>query len=180
MKRYVSLLKGTKFKKNNKLKSLFLLKKSNEEKENEDKESNNVLPNITSSKSIKKGKDDTKNFIKLLKRKSRLSKIYEDYEDLFFYLLKHQKKIDILEVKSNKNRIKKKDDKLDKDTYESESEDDFNKESNNMDINTIFYKKIYLGLIEDKQFWESFYFPKAIYKIIYRKTRLKQKEILNF
>ena len=180
MKRYVSLLKGTKFKKNNKLKSLFLLKKTNEEKENEDKESNNVLPNITSSKSIKKGKDDTKNFVKLLKRKSRLSKIYEDYEDLFFYLLKHQKKIDILEVKSNKNRIKKKDDKLDKDTYESESEDDFNKESNNIDINTIFYKKIFLGLIENKQFWESFYFPKAIYKIIYRKTRLKQKDILNF
>ena len=180
MKRYVSLLKGQKFKKNNKIKSLFLFQKSNEEKESGYTESKNALPNITSTKSIKNGSDDKKNIIKLFKRKSRISKIYEDYEDLFFYLLKHQKKIEILEVKSNKNRIKRKDEKLDKDTYESESEDDFNKESNNIDINTIFYKKIFFGLTEDKQFWESFYFPKAIYKIIYKKTRLKQKEILNF
>ena len=71
--------------------------------------------------------------------------------------------------------------KEDINAYESESEDDFNKIINNIDINKIFYKRIYHGLTEnDKQLWENFYFPKAIYKIIYKKSRLKQKEILTY
>ena len=182
MKGYVSLLKGAKFNKKNKFKSLFLIHKPEEEKENEDLENENILPNITSNKSIKNIINEPKKVIKLFKRKSRMTRVFEDYEDLFFYLLKEPNKIEIFEVNAFKNKIKKKNEKKSiKDTYESESEDDFNKESNNIDINKIFYKNIYLGLAQgEKHYWENFYFPKAIYRIIYQKSRNKQKEILNF
>ena len=85
--------------------------------------------------------------------------------------------IDLLRLNSIESKTKEKDDI---NTYESEfEEDDFIKESNNIDIKKIFYKRIYLGLIEkDKQYYENYYFPKAIFKIIYKKSRLKQKEIL--
>ena len=187
MKGYTSLLKGIKFKKNKKLNSLFLLKKPQEEKENELNENDNLLPNLINGKNIDNIKNkikEPKKVLKLFKRKSKMSRIYDDYEDLFFYLLNIPQKIEIFEVScSLRTKMKEKNEtkKENINTYESESEEDFHKEFNNIDINKIFYKKIYLELGgDDKQFWENFYFPKAIYKIIYKKSRLKQKEILSY
>ena len=188
MKGYTSLLKAMKFKKNKNINSLFLLKKPQEEKENElNYNDENILPKIINGKKI----EDIKNVIKepnkvlkLFKRKSKVSKIYDDYEDLFFYLLKIPQRLELFEVNcSIRTKMKEKEEnkKENIDVYESESEDDFNKIINNIDINKIFYKRIYFGLIEkDKQLWENFFFPKAIYKIIYKKSRLKQKEILAY
>ena len=173
MKGYTSLLKGIKFKKNKKLNSLFLLKKPQEEKENELNENDNLLPNLINGKNIDNIKNkikEPKKVLKLFKRKSKMSRIYDDYEDLFFYLLNIPQKIEIFEVScSLRTKMKEKNEtkKENINTYESESEEDFHKEFNNIDINKIFYKKIYLELGgDDKQFWENFYFPKAIYKII--------------
>ena len=186
MKGYISLLKGAKLKKNKNLNSLFIFKKPNETKESENTENLNNLPNIKELKMLENIKNITKepkNMIKLFKRKSRISRILEDYEDLFFYLLKTVQKIELFELnESIKNRTKRTNiSKTNNDTYESESDNDFIKESNNIDLNTIFYNRIFLGLIEKgKQYWENFYFPKAIYKIIYKKSREKQKEILSF
>lgn len=179
MKGYVSLLKGTKFRKNSNLKSLFLLQKPQEEKEKASFEVNdNLLPNISQAKNVIM---ESKKMMRLIKRKSRMSKIYEDYEDLFFYLLKHPKKIEALEAMSSKKKIGANNTEINKDTYESESEDDFIKASNNIDIKKIFYKKIFLGLMEEnKLHWENFYFPKSIFRIIYKKSKAKQKDILNF
>ena len=118
MKGYVSILKGAKFNKKNKFKSLFLIHKPEEEKENEDLENENILPNITSNKSIKNIINEPKKVIKLFKRKSRMTRVFEDYEDLFFYLLKEPNKIEIFEVNAFKNKIKKKNEKKSiKDTY---------------------------------------------------------------
>lgn len=187
MKGYTSLLKGIKFKKNKKLNSLFLIKKPQEEKENELNENDNLLPNLINGKNIDNIKNkikEPKKVLKLFKRKSKMSRVYDDYEDLFFYLLKSPQRLEIFEVNcSLRTKMKEKNEtkKENINAYESESEDDFNKEFNNIDINKIFYKKIYLGLVgDDRQFWENFYFPKAIYKIIYKKSRLKQKEILSY
>ena len=181
MKGYVSLLKGGKFNKKNNFKSLFLLHKPQEGKENEDNENEHNLPNINNMKNMKDMANEQKKIIKLFKRKSRMTRIYEDYEDLFFYLLKEQNRIESFEVNAFNNNIKKKDEKKPvEDAYESEPEDDFNKESNNIDLDKIFYK-VYSGLVlAEKQYWENFYFPKAIYKIIYKKSREKQRDILNF
>ena len=191
MKGYISLLKGIKFRKNKKLNSLFLLKKPQEEKDNElNNNSDNLLPqlingkNIENIKNIKNMVKEPKKVLKLLKRKTKTSRIFDDYEDLFFYLLKIPEKLELFEVNcSIRTKMKEKEDnkKEENNVYESESEDDFNKVINDIDINKIFYKRIYYGLIEkDKKFWENFYFPKAIYKIVYKKSRLKQKEILEY
>lgn len=188
MKGYISLLKGIKFKKNKNINSLFLLKKPQEEKENElNDNDSNMLPKIINGKKIeiiKNAIKEPKKIIKLFKRKSKVSKKYDDYEDLFFYLLKIPQKLELFEVNCSIRTKMKEDEenkKEDINAYESESEDDFNKIINNIDINKIFYKRIYYGLTEkDKQLWENFNFPKAIYKIIYKKSKLKQKEILTY
>jgi hypothetical protein len=159
MKGYTSLLKGIKFKKNKKLNSLFLIKKPQEEKENELNENDNLLPNLINGKNIDNIKNkikEPKNVLKLFKRKSKMSRVYDDYEDLFFYLLKSPQRLEIFEVNcSLRTKMKEKNEtkKENINAYESESEDDFNKEFNNIDINKIFYKKIYLGLVgDDRQF----------------------------
>jgi len=186
MKGYISLLKGAKLKKNKNINSLFIFKKPNETKESENTENYSNLPNIKDMKIIENIKDlagEPKKMIKFFKRKSRMSRKLEDYEDLFFYLLKTVQKIELFELnESIQNKTKKADNsKTNNDAYESESDNDFIKESNNIDLNKIFYNRIFLGLLEkDKQCWENFYFPKAIYKIIYKKSREKQKEILSF
>ena len=177
MKGYVSLLKGGKIKKNKNKNSLFLLKKPQEENKFYTNEFDDLLPKFQHIKNIENKVKDSKKVIKLIKRTSRIIKPCEDYEELFFYFLKIPQKIDLLRLNSIESKTKEKDDI---NTYESEfEEDDFIKESNNIDIKKIFYKRIYLGLIEkDKQYYENYYFPKAIFKIIYKKSRLKQKEIL--
>ena len=184
MKGYVSILRGAKFKNKSKLKSLFLPQKLKEEKANESLEENGKkIRNISHIKRLTKRElSESKKMIKLLKRKSKMTKILEDYEDLFFYLLKHSKKIELFEVTSNKNSINSKyTNKINSDTYESESEDDFNREKNNIDIHSIFYKNLYIELTEGKkQLWEGYYFPKAIFKILYKKSKIKQKEIFDF
>ena len=187
MKGYISLLKGVKFKKHKNINSLFLLKKPQEEKENELNDNDiNMLPKIINGKKIdiKNVIKEPKKALKLFKRKSKVSKIYDDYEDLFFYLLKIPQRLELFEVNcSIRSKMKEEEEnkKEDINAYESESEDDFNKIINNIDINKIFYKRIYYGLTEkDKQLWENFNFPKAIYKIIYKKSKLKQKEILTY
>ena len=186
MKGYISILKGAKLAKNAKnknFKSLFMLKKEIKE----EKESNNndgVVNNINyKPKNLKNVIKEPKQMIKLLKRQSRMTtKIYSDYEELFFHFLKNNPKMIDFEIFTINNKINQKaDDKKEIDNFEDESDMDFNKENKKIDINKIFYSSIYLGLTKKNQiYWSNFLFPKGIFKIFYKKSKTKQKEILDY
>ena len=53
------------------------------------------------------------------------------------------------------------------------------KEIENININE-FYKKIYLGFVNNKIEWNNFSFTKPIFRIIYQKSRKKQKDIVKY
>ena len=194
MKGYVSILKGAKLlkkihKKN--FKSLFILNNELKPRKPEfNGDTLDTLPNINYlSNNIRKTIKEPQKVIKLFRRTSRMSKIREDYEDLFFHFLKISNAIyefEIFSEKINNNfNCENYNNKTEIDKFEDEYEIGYkneNENNNKIDIETIFYSSIFLGLTEkNKILWSSmFFYPKSIYKIIYRKSRTKQKEILDY
>lgn len=174
----LSLLKRTNFKKD----SLFLIKKHKVERDMSQTEKD-FFPNInnmTHSK-IQQLKDNRK--MNLFNKKN--SKFNEDYDDLFFYFLQIYDKIDEFEVSTHINKhsensqdgLKYNGHKFEEDEENSDSKRKLQKAIN---VNEIFYSELYLGLTTNKIQWNNFLFSKGIYYLMYRKSKVKQKEISKF
>ena len=174
----IKLLKRNNFKKG----SLFLIKKHKVNRDISQTEKG-FFPNInnmTHSK-IQQLKDSRK--VNLFNKKN--SKSNEDYEDLFFYYLQINDKIDEFEVstqinkhsENNQNIQKYNDHKFEED---EDNSDEKRKPQKAININEIFYSELYLGLISNKIQWNNFSFSKGIYNLMYRKSKSKQKEISKF
>ena len=179
MKGLLSLLKRNNFKKN----SLFLIKKPNINRDISQKEKG-FFPNInimTHSK-IQQLKDSRK--VNLFNKNN--SNSFEDYDDLFFYFLQINDKIDEFEASTsqiNKHSENNKNDQaFNENKFEEEEDisDVKGKTQKPINVNEIFYNKLYLGLINNKMQWNNFLFPKGIYNLMYRKSKAKQKEISKF
>ena len=178
MKGFISLLKRSKFKKD----SLFLIKKpkANKDVSQTEKDFFPNINNMTHSK-IQQLKDNRK--INLFNKKN--NKFIEDYEDLFFYFLQISDKIDEFEVsfqinknsENNQNDLKNNVHKFEEDEDNSDIK---RKPQKKINTNQIFYHELYLGLINNKIQWNNFLFSKGIYNLMYRKSKVKQKEISKF
>lgn len=183
MKGFVSLLKGRKFKNGKNYNSLFLIKEEKKKELNQDENEPDYFPPLenTNHSKIYHLKDNKSNVFKTKK-----NKIIEDYEDLFFYFLKISEKIEDFEIPKEKNKNSK--NKLMKENYNENKFEDEEKNLNNqiktdkikLNINEIFYHEIYLKLKNNKIHWKNFLFSKGVYKIMYKKSRIKQKEILKY
>ena len=111
---------------------------------------------MTHSK-IQQLKDSRK--VNLFNKKN--SKSNEDYEDLFFYYLQINDKIDEFEVstqinkhsENNQNIQKYNDHKFEED---EDNSDEKRKPQKAININEIFYSELYLGLISKKKLYNNF------------------------
>ena len=173
MKGLISLLKRSKFKKD----SLFLIKKHKVKRDASQTEKD-FFPNInnmTHSK-IQQLKDNRK--LNLFNKKN--SKFNEDYDDLFFYFLKIYDKIDEFDLSSQINKNFENNQNGHK--FEEDEDNTYikRKPQKAINIKEIFYHKLYIGLTDNKIQWNNFLFSKGIYKLIYRKSKAKQKEISKF
>ena len=192
MKGFVSLLKGRKFKSQSIINSSFLIKSPKEEKENLNSEhiKSEYFPLINN---IHKAKTtnlrSSKKLIIFSPKKNKINDF--NYEELFFYFLKTSEKIDNFESspKNNKNSKEiyfqiKTNERNFEDEEEKDKENEENPKNNTKteknipNLKGIFYHEIFLKLTNNKQKLNNFSFPIGIYKLMYQKSRKKQKEIL--
>ena len=174
----IKLLKRNNFKKG----SLFLIKKHKVNRDISQTEKG-FFPNInnmTHSK-IQQLKDSRK--VNLFNKKN--SKSNKDYDDLFFYFLQINDKIDEFEVSTQINKHSENNQNIQKYNDHKFEEDEDNsdvkrKPQKSINVNEIFYSELYLGLISNKIQWNNFSFSKGIYNLMYRKSKAKQKEISKF
>ena len=184
MKGFVSILKGRNFKNGKINNSSFFLKTSNDEREMTNIETN-YFPKINKIIYSKMGQLKSSKNINIVKKKKPT--VNENYEDLFFHFLKTSEKIFVFEAFSEENEnakngildIKITERKLEEDEKKS---DEDNKHVNKSKINVkySFYHEIYLKLVNNKQKWNNFFFPIGIYKLMYRKSKIKKQEIFKY
>ena len=162
-----------------KLNSLFLIKKPEIETEIQTEQHDPIVESVAQTESrptsrrtiIKSNRKLTlrKNNTLSMKRKNTRNANSTDPDALFSYFLHIHSKIEEFEIKNDNNS---------KNFLINSKE--FNKCKDKININSIFYN-IYLKYSsEDKKEWNNFTFIKPLYKYLYPKSKILQKQIVKF
>ena len=166
------------------MKSILTIVKSNRAKKakrstiilNNEETSEKLITTDSERNEVQSSKiNNPKRTLRLINRrktqKLKTKKPEGDLNDLFFYFLKASGKI--IEFEPELSKAHKKNE-----NFEDESLDMVGVKKIN--INQIFYQDIFLSLTKGSKQWNNFSFPENIYKVLYNKSRMKQKEIMSY